>query len=64
MIDLHEGKIPFYMARSDEEFAEAKRLFYVGVTRAKRLLVYVTDKSNWRNQPTRFLRPGTGVGVC
>ena len=64
MIDLHEGKIPFYRAQSDEEFAEAKRLFYVGLTRAKRLLVYITDKSNWRNQPTRFLRSGTGVGVC
>lgn len=64
MIDLHEGKIPFYLAQSEEEIAEAKRLFYVGVTRAKRLLVYITDSSNWRNEPTRFLRAGTGVGMC
>lgn len=64
MIDLHEGKIPFYQAQAAEEIEEARRLFYVGVTRAKRILLYITDKSNSRNQPTRFLRVGTGVGVC
>ena len=64
MIDLHEGKIPFYQARTTDEFEEAKRLFYVGVTRAKRYLLYVTDGSDRRNTPSRFLRTGTGVGVC
>ena len=64
MIDLHEGRIPFYQARSAGEIEEAKRLFYVGVTRAKRYLLYVTDDSDQRNGPTRFLRAGTGVGVC
>jgi DNA helicase-2/ATP-dependent DNA helicase PcrA len=63
MIDLHEGRIPFYQARSAEELEEAKRLFYVGITRAKRFLLYVTDSSDPRNGPTRFLRAGTGVGV-
>jgi DNA helicase-2/ATP-dependent DNA helicase PcrA len=64
LIDLHEGKIPFFAAQSPPEIAEAKRLFYVGVTRAKRVLLYVTDSTDHRNQPTRFLRSGTGVGVC
>ncbi len=64
MIDLHEGRIPFYQARTDEELAEAKRLFYVGITRAKRFLLYVTDDSGVRNGPSRFLCQGTGVGVC
>ena len=64
MIDLHEGRIPFYQARTAEDFEEAKRLFYVGVTRAKRYLLYVTDNSDRRNNPSRFLRSGTGVGVC
>lgn len=63
MVDLHEGRIPFYQAKTEEEVQEAKRLFYVGVTRAKRLLLYVTDNSYSRNQPSRFLR-GEGVGVC
>lgn len=64
MIDLHEGKIPSYYARTPEEVEEAKRLFYVGVTRAKRLLYYFTDASGRRNGPTRFLQKCTGVGVC
>jgi DNA helicase II / ATP-dependent DNA helicase PcrA len=64
MIDLHEGRIPFYQARTAEDFEEAKRLFYVGVTRAKRFLLYVTDDSERRNGPSRFLCAGTGIGVC
>ena len=64
LIELHEGRIPFYQARTTEELDEAKRLFYVGVTRSKRILCYITDNSHSRNQPTRFLRAGTGVGMC
>lgn len=64
MIDLHEGRIPFYQARTDEEFAEAKRLFYVGVTRSEQFLLYVTDNSHYRNTPTRFLGAASGVGMC
>ena len=63
MIDLHEGRIPFYQARTEQEVEAAKRLFYVGVTRAKRFLLYVTDSSDARNSPTRFLKVGTGVGI-
>lgn len=63
MIDLHEGRIPFRQAQSAEDFEEAKRLFYVGVTRAQRFLMYVTDISHPRNEPTRFLR-ADGIGVC
>jgi DNA helicase-2/ATP-dependent DNA helicase PcrA len=64
MIDLHEGRIPFYQAKTAAEVEEAKRLFYVGITRAEQFLLYVTDNSDRRNGPTRFLRAGTGVGVC
>jgi DNA helicase-2/ATP-dependent DNA helicase PcrA len=63
MIDVHEGRIPFYRAQTPEELEEAKRLFYVGITRAKRILFYITDNSNPRNQPSRFLR-GDGIGLC
>ncbi len=54
IIDVHEGKIPHYFSRTVEEVSEYKRLFYVGVTRAKRLLFYVTDDTG-RNGPSRFL---------
>jgi DNA helicase II / ATP-dependent DNA helicase PcrA len=55
MIDLHESRIPFYQARSAEQLEEAERLFYVGATRAKRFLLYVTGSLGFRNGPTRFL---------
>lgn len=64
MIDLHEGRIPFYQVTTVEEIEEAKRLFYVGVTRAEQFLLYVTDNSDHRNRSSRFLGNGTGVGVC
>ena len=43
MIDLHEGTIPRYRATTNAEIEEAKRLFYVGVTRAEQFLLYVTN---------------------
>lgn len=64
MIDLHEGRIPFHQAQNGEEIEEARRLFYVGVTRAKRFLLYITDDSGRRKGPSRFLYAGTGIGVC
>ena len=61
MIDLHEGRIPFYQATTADEIEEAKRLFYVGVTRAEQFLLYVTDSADRRNVPTRFLNGDGGV---
>jgi DNA helicase-2/ATP-dependent DNA helicase PcrA len=55
MIDIHEGKIPHYYSKKVEEILEFKRLFYVGATRAKRFLMYVTDDSG-RNGSSRFLQ--------
>ena len=43
IIDLHDGRVPHFSAHSDEEVDEDRRLFYVAITRAKRLLMYVTD---------------------
>jgi DNA helicase-2/ATP-dependent DNA helicase PcrA len=63
MIDLHEGRIPHYMSQTVEQIEAAKRLFYVGVTRAEQFLMYITDTTDRRNGPTRFLGAGTGVGV-
>jgi DNA helicase-2/ATP-dependent DNA helicase PcrA len=64
MIDCHEGRIPTYHAKTAPDIEEQKRLFYVGVTRAKRLLLYSTDDTGRRNGPSRFLMAGKGVGIC
>ena len=51
---LVEGELPFKRARSDELVAEERRLFYVGLTRAKTHL-----KLSWTSaggaKPSRFL---------
>jgi DNA helicase-2/ATP-dependent DNA helicase PcrA len=62
LVDLHDGRIPHFTAQSADEFAEARRLFYVAVTRPRKVLMYFTDTSNRRNTPTRFLGP-RGLGL-
>ena len=34
---------------------KSRRLFYVGLTRAKRILVVASDQSHWKNTPTPFI---------
>lgn len=64
MIRLHEGAIPDFRLQTAEEIAGAKRLFYVGVTRARRILMYISDTSDRRNRPSRFLgRQGVQIVV-
>ena len=48
---VEEKELPFKLARSPEEQDEERRLFYVGMTRA-RLHLAVT----WSGKPSRFLR--------
>jgi len=55
LIDLHEGCIPHYRATSQMEMDGARRVLYVGTTRARKVLVYITDRENSRNRPSRFL---------
>jgi DNA helicase-2/ATP-dependent DNA helicase PcrA len=59
LIGLREGTFPHF--RSEDVEAE-KRLFYVGVTRARRLLMYVAEADRWSNPPSRFLG-SAGVGL-
>ena len=56
IINAHDGFIPYGnpQPNSDEE-NEARRLFYVGITRAKKLLMIFTDSNDGR-RPSRFLR--------
>lgn len=55
MIDLHEGVIPNYRCATTEDFEEDRRLFYVAMTRARRLLIFITDKEGRNVCPSRFL---------
>jgi DNA helicase-2/ATP-dependent DNA helicase PcrA len=66
VVDLHDGKVPYYMADKHPNPVErmriqddGRRLLYVAITRAKKLLYYVTDDdnrySNYPNRPSRFL---------
>ena len=55
IINANEGQIPHFTARAQSELDEARRLFYVGITRARRHLLIVSDQSDHRNRPTRFI---------
>ena len=55
IVDLHEGRLPHFSVRTSEEAAEARRVLYVSVTRARRILMYITDEEDPRNRPSRFL---------
>lgn len=52
IIDLHDNRIPHPSATTAVELAEARRLFYVGITRARKLLMFITHQSG---NPSRFL---------
>jgi len=49
---VREGRLPFSLAETPTEIEEERRLFYVGVTRARRQL-----NISWRGRPSRFLDP-------
>ena len=57
IISLHDGRVPYhnkYYPLTEDGEAEAKRLLYVSITRAKRLLMIFTHNDDWR-PPCRFL---------
>ena len=55
IIHANEGQIPHFTASTQSEFDEARRLFYVGMTRARKHLLVVSDQSHHLNRPTRFI---------
>lgn len=59
LIGLRRGAFPYYKA---DDIQAEKRLFYVGVTRARRLLMYVSERDQWGNPPSPFLGPD-GVNI-
>lgn len=63
MPGLEEGRFPGYNAKSDEAIAEARRVFYVGMTRAKDTIYLLYSgwykdgyDRVWKKGPSRFVR--------
>lgn len=59
MPNLNEGKMPHGRMPSKDTIEEERRLFYVGMTRAKKALelLYLTGTKERPRQPSRFLNP-------
>lgn len=57
IIQANEGAVPYKKAKTPEEMEEERRLFYVAMTRAKRLLTisYVKEKNGKSISPSRFV---------
>jgi DNA helicase-2/ATP-dependent DNA helicase PcrA len=62
VIDAHDGRIPhFSISRITDEverqaqYDESRRVVYVASTRAMRLLMFFSDRTDYRNRPTPFL---------
>ncbi len=57
ILNVNEGSIPYKKAVLDEALEEERRLFYVGMTRAKKRLVlcYVKRQYEKEREPSRFL---------
>ena len=63
LLNVNEGMIPYQRAFMEDEIEEERRLFYVGMTRAKRKLhlLWVKERYNRHMEPSRFLEPLRGV---
>lgn len=57
LIETNEGRIPYKKAKTDRETEEERRLFYVGMTRAREQLTicYVKTKNGKESDPSRFV---------
>lgn len=55
IINANQGQIPHFMSRTEDEIEEARRLFYVGLTRAKIHLLVFSDRTDRRNPPSPFI---------
>ena len=63
IIGVNEGTIPYALARDSAAIEEERRLFYVGITRAKDKLAI-----SWTRQPSQFLKvsgalPATSMSI-
>lgn len=62
LIDITEGKFPHYYSRTPDKILADMRLLYVGVTRARQVLLYTSPPNRFGNPRSRFLgNPGIGI---
>ncbi len=57
ILDINEGVIPYQKAVLDADLEEERRMFYVGMTRARKklYLYHVRERYEKKMQPSRFL---------
>lgn len=55
IINANKGQIPHFTTRTQEQYDEARRLFYVGITRTRKHLMVFSDQTDRRNPPTPFI---------
>ena len=57
ILDVNEGVIPYRKAVLEEEIEEERRMFYVGMTRARKQLTLCTVRERFdkKEEPSRFL---------
>ena len=55
MVCMNRGHLPHFTAKTQEDYDEARRLFYVGMTRARKVLLIASDQSHWKNTPCPFI---------
>ena len=54
LIETNEGRIPYKKAKTDRETEEERRLFYVGMTRARETADYLLRKNKKRERIRSF----------
>ena len=56
LMDVNEGTIPYHKAATDSDIEEERRLFYVGMTRARKelSLFFIKERHEKQLEPSRF----------
>ena len=54
IIGLRRGNLPHYRADTPAAIDGEKRLFYVAITRARQVLMYISEPDRWGNPPSSF----------